>query len=328
MYKKLKNLLFIFGLFRAIFAQELPSQDISVQEEKNKQTISIPAVEVVYINRYNNPVMIFKHKIDIDEDIFFNPTFLSVYAKGKEKNRLEWELNRPAAGNMPICFSTELPVKVISGGEVFEFIFKCDPSVAHSKIINKQGGNDGQDALALGKESKADEKKELFERIGRRVLDKEPERYDLGASKHGIDMLITNLYIYEDYFFFKIVLENNKNIPYDINKIEISQVPNKTGLKKDSGGKEKSKIITDEKQIAEGLREDNTLTQGLINFRYLYNYRDRIEGKSTLDMVVVYQKFAFSNEEKLMVKLSEKGGYRDLLFFVNKGVIENIAKMD
>ena len=307
-----KNRLFLFFWAAFIMAQH--------KEVSN--------IDTVYINKYNNPVMLFKHKIDIDEDVFFNPTFLSVYVKGQHKNRLEWELNRPSAGGMPICFSNALPVKVISGGEVFSFIFKCDPSVENSPIINKQGGDLERDALAASKENRVDEKKELFERIGRRMLDKDPDRYDLGVSKHGMDVLITNLYIHEEYFFFKILIENNKNIPYDINKIEIAQVPNKTSFKKESGGKEKSKVITDEKQMADRLREENTLSNGLINFRYIYNYREKIEGKSSVSMVVVYQKFAFSNDEKLMVKISEKAGYRDLQFFIGKQIIENIQTID
>lgn len=287
-------------------------------------------IDTVFINKYNNPVMLFSHKIDVEEDVFFNPTFLSVYVKGAQKNRLEWELNRPGSGNMPICFSNYLPVKVISGGEVFQFVFKCDPEVAHSDIINKQRGqllNNNQDVLALSQELRVDEKKELFERVSKQVLDKENQRYDLGDSKHGLDFLITNLYIHEDYFFFKIIIENNKNIPYDINKIEVAQVPNKTSFRKNSGGQEKTKVLTDYQQIDEKLREEGSLTQGLINFRYIYNFRDRIEGKSRQEMVVVYKKFAFSNEEKLLVKLTEKGGYRDLQFFIQKSVIENIQKI-
>ena len=113
-----------------------------------------------------------------------------------------------------------------------------------------------------------------------------------------------DIYVKDDYLYFKVCATNKSNIKYDVDLIKF--------VIRNSKGNVKQKAV----------QED------IVTPLYVFNGpKMQIEGKSALTKVFVFQKFTIDDEKKLFIELWEVGGDRKLEFGVTDKDILKVKKL-
>lgn len=129
--------------------------------------------------------------------------------------------------------------------------------------------------------------------------------FNNGTVEGKTTFLATNIYVYEDYFYFKLVVKNDSKINYDIDFIKFTI-------------KNKSKSI---KKAADQFIE--LVPEYIMNKD---NYT--IPGQEKYDYVFVFKKFTIENNKKLTIEIWEKNGDRKIDFDFSSKDILNIKRID
>lgn len=110
---------------------------------------------------------------------------------------------------------------------------------------------------------------------------------DYGEIKKGMVFSLNDLYVKDNYLYFKVTATNTKNIKYDIDFYKLVVRNNKGAVKKAA------------------VQED------VITPVYIYNEaKEVIEGKEKVTKVFVCNKFTIADKKKLYIELWEKNGDR------------------
>ncbi|MBX2842030.1 MAG: conjugative transposon protein TraN [Flammeovirgaceae bacterium] len=114
--------------------------------------------------------------------------------------------------------------------------------------------------------------------------------YINGIYDEKIKMALTDIFTDDQYMYFSVYIANEANVLYSINTIDFFT-------------RQKSKIKKE--------------TQQITNLIPLYPDQNGIEGKKIkkgkpIRLVFVFEKFTILKDEKLFIKLNEKGGNRDI----------------
>lgn len=129
--------------------------------------------------------------------------------------------------------------------------------------------------------------------------------FNNGTVEGKTTFLATNLYVYENYFYFKVVVKNDSKINYDIDFIKFT-IQNK------------SKSI---KKAADQFIE--------LEPEYIMNKDNyTIPGQEKYDYVFVFNKFTIENNKKLTIEIWEKNGDRKIDFDFSSKDILNIKRID
>ncbi|MFO7655667.1 MAG: conjugative transposon protein TraN [Bacteroidales bacterium] len=137
----------------------------------------------------------------------------------------------------------------------------------------------------------------------RRALSMAPSFWNLGSSYKKVYLALNNIFISNNKLYVVISVGNASNIPYDIDYLKLS-IKQKKQIKKTS--------------VQEIYKEP----------LYIYNKADVIQPreKNTF-MVLVFEKFTFQQDRKLVFEMGEKNGERNILFDIRKDYIVNAAML-
>jgi hypothetical protein len=185
---------------------------------------------------------------------------------------------------------------VESGNSVYMFIVKYAerPSrylydYAGSNIISNENTTNSLNKVVYVKTKSADEVKKdslvkLYGQFAERIL-AEPDRImNRGIVKYKIGIYLKDIVIFEDKMFFEFEARNNGNIPYILDFYQYRVKSTKRKVKGES---------FQEVQLVPVLQ---------------YSSPNRLEGKSTYKYVIVMDKFALTNNKKLVIEHWEDNG--------------------
>jgi len=217
----------------------------------------------------------------------------------------------------------ETNIMVQCGEEYFMFIVRYDESpkklffnyqkavrnkaVEQSVRLSADEGEMVDYAVKTKREAKLSEEdsvKSYYDEKAVKVLGESQDLSDRGAIKGNVKFILTNLYVIDDLFYFKIVVKNQSKIKYDIDFVRFEVKNVKKGVKK----------------VAEQLVEKTPV--------YVYNGGvEFIEGKAKLERIYVFKKFTIDEKKKLVVEMWEKGGDRHIKFNVLSSDIFNVKML-
>jgi conjugative transposon TraN protein len=131
------------------------------------------------------------------------------------------------------------------------------------------------------------------------VAQKGQSIYDKGEKKDKISFIATNFYVYENYFYLKLYIDNASKIKYDIDFIRL------TIRNKDKGTKPHADQYIDVKPV------------------YIFNDGIKtIEGKQSISFIYVFEKFTIEDTKRLNIEMWEKLGDRILqINFFDKDIL-------
>jgi len=151
-----------------------------------------------------------------------------------------------------------------------------------------------QSKLMKTEQIKNDSLKNLYEKNCQIALNKKQEFYDIAIKKGNVYFVVSNLFIKDNSYYYKLDLINNSNIKYDIDYYDIYI-------------RKKQKLLK------------NSPTQDIIvEKKYLYNYKPVVERKSSNSFIIVTDKYTIDNRNEFIIELFEKEGDRHLKVVFNE----------
>lgn len=113
------------------------------------------------------------------------------------------------------------------------------------------------------------------------------ERIHFSEKGNGITLMVTGMFVADDYFFYRIAIENKTNISYDIDRLRF--------------------LVKDQK------RSRRTASQELEIFPVqVHQAAEKIPANTMKSVVVVLPKFTIPDKKNLFVELTEDSGGRHL----------------
>ena len=137
------------------------------------------------------------------------------------------------------------------------------------------------------KKMKKDSLNHLFAKNCQKVASASQEFFDLAETKGGVSLVLTNMYVDDDLFYFRVDLINGSKIRYDIDFYQFTIRNKKKVLKKTP--------IQDE----------------VITPYYVANDVKVIEAKNKNSFVFVLPKFTIQDKKKLFIEFWESKGDRN-----------------
>ena len=137
----------------------------------------------------------------------------------------------------------------------------------------------------------------------RKVATKNRAMPTLRQRRFLTGMALTGIYIEKNLLYFQLRLENQTNIPYDIEQFRL--------------------FIRDNKQSKRSASQELEQTPMLV-----YGDADRIPAQSTQSLVVVLPKFTIPNQKHLKIELMEENGGRHLQIKVKNRHLMNAMLVD
>lgn len=126
---------------------------------------------------------------------------------------------------------------------------------------------------------------------------------DIGTSYKKITAQLVGIWINEDLLYFKLILSNSSNIPYDISSTNL-YVKERTKVKKSS---------------------DQPIEKEPF---YFYTHSKTIAPKTkNHEYIMIFEKFTISKKKKMLLEIIEKNGGRRLEFEINKDYIIAAPKL-
>lgn len=130
---------------------------------------------------------------------------------------------------------------------------------------------------------------ELLE-TAKEVLKATQEYGSLAAKAKKLTCYVPNIFVHGDYLFFKMVLINDSNIPYDIKFTRWYSADNRNVFKNASDS------------------DTDLIPESVLNDEVQY-----LPSNQSIEKVYVFKKFTLENNQKLYLNIKEKGGFRDLI---------------
>jgi len=137
------------------------------------------------------------------------------------------------------------------------------------------------------------------------VLSQPQKLFLNGTVENNTSFLATNLYVYENQFYFKIAVKNDSKINYEIDFIKFAIRNKNKGVKK-SGDQD---IYLEDIFV---LNKDKMTVPGLEKMEYVY----------------VFPKFTIENNKKLFIEIWEKNGDRKIDFVFSSKELLSIKRID
>ena len=124
---------------------------------------------------------------------------------------------------------------------------------------------------------------------------------DVGVIGTKVTFMLGDIYINKDMLYFKLIVKNTSNIPYDIELFRLAIRSKKGAIK----------------QAA--------VQETVLEPTYIYNDDvTQIKGKDGVVKIFVIKKFTISDDKRLFIELWENGGERILSFAVSSDQILNV----
>jgi conjugative transposon TraN protein len=118
------------------------------------------------------------------------------------------------------------------------------------------------------------------------------EIHGINDSKYGMKLQLNGLFIHENVMYYRVKVENNSNINYDISQLRFF--------------------------IRDQIKVRRTASQEVeIKPMYILNYTQMIPGQTTVCFVFALAKFTIPEEKYLAIQLMEEKGGRHLKLQVN-----------
>ena len=150
------------------------------------------------------------------------------------------------------------------------------------------------DAKGIVKLASENETNEVsFKKYAEQIMQKRAGKRNK-ANKNQISLALSDIYIQGNHLYFRLDIENDSNIPYDIDQLKF--------------------YIQDKK------RAKRTASQELEQKPdYIYREVAKLNGKSSASMVFVLPKFTIPDQKILRIHMIEKNGGRHLEIKVKNG---------
>ena len=142
-----------------------------------------------------------------------------------------------------------------------------------------------------------------LEETARKVATKNRSMPALRQRRFLTGIALTGIYIEKDLLYFQLRLENQTNIPYDIEQFRLFILDNKQSKRSASQELEQSPLL-------------------------IYGNAERISAQSTQTLVVVLPKFTIPDQKHLKIKMMEESGGRHLKIKVKNRHLMNAMKVD
>jgi Bacteroides conjugative transposon TraN protein len=121
--------------------------------------------------------------------------------------------------------------------------------------------------------------------------------FSLGQKKDGILFSVNNIFIHQNFLFFKLSINNRSAIPFDIDYLKFNIVD-----------KKKQKLTASQEIEQQSIYIDNYKT-------YIEPYKENV-------FIVGYEKFTIPDQKTLKIEINEKNGGRHINFHLeNKDII-------
>lgn len=217
--------------------------------------------------------------------------FILVYDKNPTKFLYNYQVTEKSGSTVPTS-STSTPQNntIVLPEKSNEMI---DYGVVKEEIVKKE------------KEKEQLSKEQVIYQNCHWVLDQPQKLFSNGTIENNTTFLATNLYVYENQFYFKIIVKNNSKINYDIDFIKFTIRNKNKGVKK-SGDQD---IDLEEIFV---LNKDKMTVPGQEKNEYVY----------------VFPKFTIENNKKLFIEIWEKNGDRKIDFGFSSNDILTIKRID
>lgn len=188
-----------------------------------------------------------------------------------------------------------LIIKTIDG-EFYNLIIK--PSKAPEKLAYILGNSNKSDGEQRGQNYNVTTK-ENPEDISKKILSEKPYiRSRNTATKGKMYMYIKGTYVRDSYYFVRVEYQNKSNINYKIDKTNFYI----------------SEVVTSKD------RSTDILSLSPI---YMFNNSNEIVGKSSNEVIYVFDKFTIDENKNLIIETLEKGGDRVLHFAISEEILSN-----
>ncbi|WP_339881192.1 conjugative transposon protein TraN [uncultured Algoriphagus sp.] len=142
-----------------------------------------------------------------------------------------------------------------------------------------------------------------LEETARKVATKNRSMPALRQRRFLTGIALTGIYIEKDLLYFQLRLENQTNIPYDIEQFRLFILDNKESKRSASQELEQSPLL-------------------------IYGNAERISAQSNQTLVVVLPKFTIPDQKHLKIKMMEESGGRHLKIKVKNRHLMNAMKVD
>lgn len=201
---------------------------------------------------------------------------------------------------------TESNLLVIdAGGSVYSYILKYKKQLSrlnHFVRSTERIGTEKRDIIGIAKETEL-QMKQLDKDIHylnfcSYLLGKKQKIGRLKTRNQGIVLRIENIVFNQNELYFVIQIENESNLDYDVNFLNLSVRTRQKGKKKSM----------------------QTIIKEPI---FKYKTPVKIKEGQSARLVYVFPKFSLSNDRQVLVELNERKGERDLLLKVSHRFINN-----
>lgn len=205
----------------------------------------------------------------------------------------------------------ETNLMVQTGGKYYMFIIHYsnspirylydyqDSKKDKSNKTNKVIVDELQQKETSKKETKKDSLNRLFLSKCKKVENSAQKFYDLAETKGGVTLVLTNMYVDDNLFYFRVDLINNSKIRYDIDYYQFTIRNKKKVLKKTP--------IQDE----------------VIEPLFVANDVKVIEAKNKNSFIFVLPKFTIQDKKKLFIEYWENKGDRNFVIpITNKELLK------
>ena len=142
-----------------------------------------------------------------------------------------------------------------------------------------------------------------LEETARKVATKNRSMPALRHRRFLTGIALTGIYIEKDLLYFQLRLENQTNIPYDIEQFRLFILDNKQSKRSASQELEQSPLL-------------------------IYGNAERISAQSNQTLVVVLPKFTIPDQKHLKIKMMEESGGRHLKIKVKNRHLMNAMKVN
>ncbi|ALM50169.1 hypothetical protein AMR72_15465 [Flavobacterium psychrophilum] len=186
------------------------------------------------------------------------------------------------------CFETTNLTVITSEGKLYSY------NVAHDETTSQLNLDYTNGRLSATEKYNQSQAKEL----SAIAASLRPNIYGLKDKNDGVKLAIEGVYIHENLFFFKVRIDNNTNINYDIGQLRL--------------------FIKDQKKSKRTASQENEITQ-----LFVQNPVKVIKGLEEQIMVIVVSKFTIPDKKEMVFQVMEKDGGRHLEMRVkNKTIIK------
>lgn len=142
----------------------------------------------------------------------------------------------------------------------------------------------------------------VFERKVDRILARVPQSGCQGDSRHKIKFSLNGIYINAGEVFYDLTIRNRSNIRYDIQSLRF--------------------FIRDRKKAKRTASQEIELTPGYVSAK-----SQRVNGRASLRVVYVLDKFTIPDAKRLDIELFEKNGGRNLKLRIGNQTIVKAERL-